>query len=557
MAQKILGLDIGAHSIKAVVLEGSARAWEVRAFVNAPLETPPAVETEGVVVAPADGGDTAFQTDTEAASTEPVAGAEAPAGDEEVASPRDPRVLAALQVIQAKVSEWKPELVAMSLPGLAAATPLVTLPFTDTRKIEATLGFEVEGLLPFDLDETLYDYQILHQRDGQSELLVGVVQPEEIAGILGEVRSVGIDPRVITLAGLGIQPVLADRAVKSALPADEEIAVLDLGYDRSVLTVVQGAADEKSQPVLVFTRAFAGGAHELEEASGTDDLRSVDLQTLRRPLMALLREIRQSLRAAQSRTRRPITHLALAGNLASLPGLPEWLTQELGLPVEKIALPGDAGQKIPEEEQPGYALAMGLALRAMVRGGAQLNFRSGEFAYKGDLDYLKGKVSRLVAFAAVLIVLLGANYWAQMRTVTSAEEQLDGALCNITQRVLGSCETDFNVALSKLQGGDTQAAHIPTASALEVFSTVVAQMPADAGVQFEEVDVTLERLRIRGLVDSFDGVDEVVAGLKKSRCIGDVKQGRVQRNKEERIEFTLDALYVCGSNADKAAGQEG
>lgn len=60
MAQKILGLDIGAHSIKAVVLEGSARAWEVRAFVDAPLETQPAAVTENVAVAPGDDGNMEF-----------------------------------------------------------------------------------------------------------------------------------------------------------------------------------------------------------------------------------------------------------------------------------------------------------------------------------------------------------------------------------------------------------------------------------------------------------------------------------------------------------------
>jgi len=72
--------------------------------------------------------------------------------------------------------------------------------------------------------------------------------------------------------------------------------------------------------------------------------------------------------------------------------------------------------------------------------------------------------------------------------------------------------------------------------------------------------VTIERMRLKGTVDSFDGVDQVVANLKKSRCIGDIKRGRVQRNREEKIEFTLDALYVCGQNAvtgNTLAGTEG
>ena len=32
----------------------------------------------------------------------------------------------------------------------------------------------------------------------------------------------------------------------------------------------------------------------------------------------------------------------------------------------------------------------------------------------------------------------------------------------MTLRVLGACESDFNIALSKLRGGDTRVAQIPT-----------------------------------------------------------------------------------------------
>ena len=77
-------------------------------------------------------------------------------------------------------------------------------------------------------------------------------------------------------------------------------------------------------------------------------------------------------------------------------------------------------------------------------------------------------------------------------------------------------------------------------------------MPADVPLKMQEMDLTLQRLRLKGVVDSFDGVDQVVAGLKKSSCFGEVKRGRVQKNKEEKIEFTLEAEYTCGQNADKA-----
>lgn len=538
MAQKILGLDIGAHSVKAVLLEGTMRGWELKAHATAPLGPP---ET---AIAPAEA----------AAPAEPAAEgqAAAPAEAEAVA---DLRLTRAIGAVAEQIGGLRVDLTAVALPGTSAASPFVTLPFTEQKKIDATIGFEVEGLLPFDIDDALYDYQLLSQEDGKSDLLVGVVRRDEFGELIGQLQGAGVDPRVVTLPGIALADLGADLAKRAALPADEYAAILDLGHERSVLSVVRGAANEKSAPPLVFTRTFSGGGAELPGIE-SGDFASNDV--LRRKFQMLLREVRQSLRAAQARTRKPVLRVWVGGSLAQVPGLVEQLGRELGVQAEAVTLPGDAGAKIPAAQQPAYAMALGLALRAQVRGGKQLNFRKGPFAYKGDLDYLKGKTSRLVAFAAVLVLLFGANFWAKLETVKKQEATLDDALCEVTQRVLGQCETDFNVALSKLQGGESQAASIPTNSAMEVFTEVVAQMPPDAGLKFEEVDVTLERMRLKGTVESFDGVDQVVAGLKKSRCVSDIKRGRVQRNREERIEFTIDAAYVCGtSTGTTVAGTEG
>lgn len=542
MAQRILGLDIGARNVRAILLEGTQRSWKLRAFASAPLEDEPAA---GPAPAPEpeaevrDGAADGQQPAAEAAASPTENGAE---------TPGDPRLARALASIAEQIGGLRADFTAVAYPGAGAASPQVALPFTDHRKIEATLAFEVEGLLPFDIDEAHFDYQPLAQRDGKSELLVGVVRRDEFERLLGQLQGAGLDPRVVTLPGLALERIATGIAAGIGLAPEEQIALLDIGHDRSVLSVVRGAVDEKSAPSLVFTRTFAAGAFGTEAA---DRLSPVALQRL-------VREVRQSLRASQTRTRREVSRIYLGGSLAVIPGVAERLAAELHLPVEPVALPDDAGAKIPAEEQPLWAEALGLALRAMSRGGKLLNLRRGPYAYRGDLDFLKGKSLRLVAFAAVLALLVAANFWARLQTLETREADLDAALCQVTQRVLGSCETDFNVAVSKLQGGGSEAARIPTASALEVFSEAIAAMPGEVGLRLDELDVSLDRLRLRGVVDSFEGVDQVVGNLSQSRCIGEVRRGRVQRTRDEKIEFTLDALYVCGQNADNSgASQEG
>lgn len=531
MAQRILGLDLGAYSVKAAILEGTFRGYTVAAFEEVRL----APHVEG--------------------------------------APPLSSLQAALAELAGRLGALKADLTATALPGAQAATPLVSLPFLDSKKIEATLAGEVEGLIPFDISEVIHDHQVLAQRDGKSELLVAVARQDDLRELLGVLHAAGVDPRVVTVAGMAYPPLLAELAARSPLPADEAVAVLDIGHARTTLVIATGGGNG-APPVVLFSRTFSGGGAELTTAlerefqvpraeaeawkekdgdlsEGAADQRAA--AALQRGLLPVLREVRQSLRAAQARTRRPVTTLHVCGGTSRLPGLTTLLARDLAMKVVPLqALSAEDQTRLPAAAGAVIPLAVGLALRAQSRGGKLVNLRKGEFAFKGDLDYLKGKVARLVAFAAVLLLLIGGNVFAHSWTLKRTEQALDAALCSVTQKVLKSCETDFNVALSKLQGGDTKASQIPTASALEIFVEATQRLPADVPVKIQEVEVTLQKLKLRGVVDSFDGVDQVVAGLKRSACFGEIRRGRVQKNREEKIEFTLDVLYVCGQNADKA-----
>src|ERR1051325_342936 len=50
------------------------------------------------------------------------------------------------------------------------------LPSVDSRRVEQVLPAEVEGAIPFDLDEVVWDHAVLSQGDGKTEVLVAVVK---------------------------------------------------------------------------------------------------------------------------------------------------------------------------------------------------------------------------------------------------------------------------------------------------------------------------------------------------------------------------------------------
>src|SRR5687768_13156342 len=126
---RILGLDLGSHSVKGVVFESTMRGYQTRAF------------------------GTVRRGEGDKAET----------------------LRAALTELFQKFP-LQAEQVIIALPGPALATHVLSFPFTEPKKIEQALPFEVEAQLPFDLSEVVYDYQVATQREAKSELIVGMIR---------------------------------------------------------------------------------------------------------------------------------------------------------------------------------------------------------------------------------------------------------------------------------------------------------------------------------------------------------------------------------------------
>jgi general secretion pathway protein L len=514
MAQRILGLDLGSRQVKAVLLETTLRGFEV-----------------------AD-----------------VAEADVPSG----AEPLRERQVAALRDLAASRG-WRAETVVASIPGVAAAGHLVTLPFTDPRRIEQTVQFEVEAAIPFDVADVAWDWQALGLHEGRSDLFVGVVRKEELSALLADLGSAGLDPSVVVPAAPTLAALWAAGAVADAPPAGEAELALDLGWERTSACVVAGGR-------CLFARTFAGGAAQAlrgaarelgrtaeevaaalrpDGAAGRDDPRLGP--ALRAGLAPLVRELRATLRAFETRpSRQPLRRVALAGGAAGLPGLAELLAAELGVAVEPLRLQGPAAARVDAVRAPALALPLALALRGWLGGRFQrLNLRRGAFASRRGLEDTRERVMRLSVYAG--LVLLLALVAAGVRTVALRRQEalLDSSLCDVTQKVVGKCFDDFSVAESVLRGRGTLAAAVPRVSAAGVLAELAARTPA-IPLRFDRIEIGREKLHLQGTTDAAENVDRIVAALRASRCFAEARSGGARRRgAEAKFEFTIDADITC------------
>ncbi len=531
MAQRILGLDLGAHMVKGVLLDSTYRGYAV-------------VDTARVPVAAATEGGPAL-------------------------------VVRQAEAVRALLAErgWRPDTVIAAFPGAAASSHVLTLPFTDPRRIEQTVGFEVEGQIPFDLEEVAWDWQPLHAHDGKTDLHVAVVRKDELAALVAALADAGVDPRAVVPAGpayaalfAAAPPAVAGEATPPAEPGALAPAdvVLDVGHERTSVCVVAGGTAEAA-------RTFPFGAAHLARAASRDlGLSEADAlavpgapdprldEALRRALAPLLRELRATLRAWRARAGRPVRRLVLCGELGRLPAVAEAVAPEVDGPVAPLELTGPAAEGIAPEEAPGLALALALALRGHQGARApRLNLRRGALAYTRDFEHVKGKVTRLGVFAALLVLLAVMSSGVRLFALARQEKALDEALCESEQRILGKCYPSFEEAQAILRGRGTPGAAIPRVSAVEVFAELAQRVP-DVPLRLDRMEVTKDKLHLQGTTDAAENVDKIVSALQASRCFGDARSGGARRRGSDgKFEFSIDAGITCLESGPAAPGGRG
>lgn len=530
MSQKILGIDLGAHSVKAVLLESTYRGYVV-------------LEHGGAALGPEVEGQTLLA-----------------------------RQAAALEELIA-TRGWRFQECVTALPGAGTASSVVTLPFTDPRRIVQTISYEVEAQVPFELSQVAWDWQVLGVRDGKSDLYVGVVRKEELATLLAALAPVGVDPRAVlppapvyaALLAAGATGPLPAPVSPGELPGAE--AVLDLGQDRTSLCLMTAGGCEHARTFAFgatqLARALArelgcpeDRAHALLAAAARGGDFPADLaplaadpratEALHRAFAALARELRSTLRAWRTRVGpRRVARLLLAGALARLPGLPELLASEVDGPIQPLALEGPSAT-IPAEDAPAYALALALALHGHQGARApRLNLRRGEHAYTRDFEHIKGRVAKLAWAAAAIVLLAIASSAVKVVALSRQQALLERSRCDAEKTLLGKCYGSREEAEAVLRGRGAGGGALPKASAVDLLVELAERVPADVAVKFDKIDLTREKLHLEGSTDSAENVDRMVNALKTSRCFNEAKPGASRRRADGKFEFSIDTGLTC------------
>jgi general secretion pathway protein L len=523
---RVIGLDLGTYSVKAVALTTSLRGYQIAGFWEERLP-PAAAAVEGRVELQAQAAKALLQR----------AGIHA-------------------------------DLVVCGVPGAQVLTRLLHLPFTDRRKIESVVPFEVEEQIPFDLDEVVLDHQVVAGRDGASDVLVAAMRKPEFARLLEAIKAQGIDPKVMCLDTLPF--LYLGQQVLSQEPGP--YAIVDLGHVHTSVSVLAGGGLQYVRTLshggLALTEAIArefrlepAEAEEVkhrhggsgvggEERLGPEGARvAVAVETALRPLVLALR---QTLQAFTAQRQLRVERVFLCGGTSRLLGIDSFLSAHLGVEVKPLLslqgpLASFSGPTVAADILPK---ALALALRAVAAGrGPQMNLRVGEYSFRGDFQYLRGRVLQLTAGIVALLLLVCGYAYARYHTLSSYAERQKQYLSQVTKQTLGEELSDFSVAHERItRGGEraTLGALLPQTTALDYLVEISRNIGKEK-IDVKRLDIGQKRITLEGDIDTIAALDAVVQSLSAYKCfekqVRITKSGKNQLN--NRANFQLLITPSC------------
>ncbi|MCB9506089.1 MAG: pilus assembly protein PilM [Myxococcales bacterium] len=554
---RIVGLDIGRLTVKAVAVEGVGRTWELVDVFEEAIEIPaPDAELGQDEATPASG--------TPAADAEADPGAALSLGAE---------TLAALRRL-ADRGAFVGDGVVASMRGRDAVLTRISLPFEGAKEIRAVLAPQLEGRLPAEIEDFLVDFERgARLPNGEFAIFTAAVTPETVAIRLGELASVGVDPRA-----LEVPPFHLVTLARNLLPANPApVAIVDIGADTTSVVIV---ADGQLQTC----RSFPGGgeratallaesfgltpelAREGKHSEGFIDPDAVEQDAptgddatdisnaCRRGLVGIIRQLRRTLHAHAAEWGGQVGRVYLVGGGSVLSGTAEYVGASLG--IETVPLPFDQPGLSRVEGfaavAPRFASALAMALRGISPATASsISARQGAFAFRGSYDYLRAAAPQLAFGAATLAVLFVAFIGARLAALGAEVRALDATLESATQELFGSPETDPDRIRSELTLRAARPSFLMKESAYDllvmVSNTIGETLDNGYSVAAGEVEVDMERkvFRVSGTADSAESVDTFQQFLAQQECFKELERTELAQ-RGEGFEFTLQGMAFCG-----------
>lgn len=265
--------------------------------------------------------------------------------------------------------------VAVSLPASRAFTRALQLPKMGPKDIDEAVRTEAEQYIPVNIDNLYLDYTVLGQSDDSMDVLVVAMSKAIVDSYLTLTRMLGLEAVLFDTA-IGASAHLFAYDPDSGIPSvlvDFGAEVTDISVFNHGLVVTGSVAFGGDDITATLARELRMSEREaliLKSKYGLSPstLQKQVIRAVGPSLEQLIKEIRRTIRYYEQRYAKepPIGQIVIMGGGANMPGLADYLTEQLRVPARAFDLTShiEYGHLNPihTAEHMTYVTAAGLAV---------------------------------------------------------------------------------------------------------------------------------------------------------------------------------------------------
>jgi type IV pilus assembly protein PilM len=341
----LVGLDIGSSSVKAIELSKSKNGYQVTGFGYDSLE--PDSVVDGAVM------DTAGVAET------------------------IKRIFA--------VGRLKKKNVATGVSGHSVIVKRVMLPATTPEEIEASIDFDAEQYIPFEISDVNLDYQIVgpartEAEDPATEVLLVVAKKDKIQNHTNVINLTGRSPQIVDIDAFAIQNAF-EANYSPALR--DTVALLNIGASLMNINITKGG-----MPLFIRDVSVGGNQYtdilQKELQLNFQEAEDLKLGKVGGPEVEMVQPLLESITEMvimevqktfdffrETYPNETISRVMISGGTSRIPGLQQRIQETFGYPTEvmdpfrSISLGANIDSAAITSLGPALAVAVGLALRGV------------------------------------------------------------------------------------------------------------------------------------------------------------------------------------------------
>jgi general secretion pathway protein L len=470
---------------------------------------------------------------------------------------------------------------AVALSAADGQMRLMSMPFSDSRKIEAILPGLIEAEVPFELSDMTVAWHrqesalVSAENKDETKIRLAFGRKQSIAALLHMLQPMAFDPRLLLLGSSALYELVRHVGYKPFAAHDTPThthmsALIDLGHRATNLCVFDHQG-------LVFTRSFMQGGEKLtQDIAQAFNISFEEAQLLKHEKLNFLHSpadekeekiqqlgVAHYLELAERITRifiasktsgyEPIGSVALVGGAAKPAGLDKIFADSFkAVGCHLVSLKPLVPHKV---HMPSMALAYSLALSGVHTHAkdSRFNFRKDEFAWRGEFDFLRTKSSPLILWALTLVCALGLMWSASSLVLDKENKAIDAQLKATCMKILGKGDIPAKkcLAMMKEQISARAEVEIPAFTAADAYLKAAQGLPKDLALTVSELDIAIAtsdkekgKIRLTAESPSYADIDNVVANWSKIPCFIEVENTGAQPVGGQ-VKYTISNKIDC------------